>query len=96
MELVYDLALFAEVGLGTIVSTTVVLAVICGALASLIVVSDKYLNDYGECELDVNGGEMTLKVNDRVLFSSYAGSEIKLDGNDYLIMSEDEVLAVID
>ena len=40
--------------------------------------------------------EMTLKVKDRVLFSSYSGSEIKLDGEDYLIMSEDEILAVID
>ena len=40
--------------------------------------------------------ELTVKVNDRVLFSSYAGSEIKLDGEDYLILSEDEVLAVID
>ena len=40
--------------------------------------------------------EMTLKVKDRVLFSSFAGSEIKLDGEDYLILSEDEVLAVID
>jgi len=39
--------------------------------------------------------EMTLKVKNRVLFSSYAGSEIKLDGEDYLIMSEDEILAVI-
>ena len=40
--------------------------------------------------------EMTLKVKNRVLFSSYAGSEIKLDGKDFLIMSEDEILAVID
>ena len=39
---------------------------------------------------------MTLKAKDKVLFSSYAGSEIKLDGDDYLIMGEDEVLAVID
>ena len=39
---------------------------------------------------------MSVKKKDRVLFSSYAGSEIKLDGVDYLIMGEDEVLAVID
>lgn len=39
---------------------------------------------------------LTVKAKDRVLFSSYAGSEIKLDGEDYLIMGEDEVLAVID
>ncbi len=39
---------------------------------------------------------LTVKPKDRVLFSSYAGSEIKLDGDDYLILSEDEVLAVIE
>ena len=39
---------------------------------------------------------MALKKGDIVLFSSYAGSEIKFDGEDYLIMGEDEVLAVID
>ena len=39
---------------------------------------------------------MTLKAKDKVLFSSYAGSEIKLDGDDYMIMGEDEVFAVID
>ena len=47
------------------------------------------INDSGE------RAEMTLKVKNHVLFSSYAGSEIKLDGENYLIMSEDEVLAVI-
>jgi chaperonin GroES len=38
----------------------------------------------------------TVKPKDRVLFSSYSGSEIQLDGEDYLILSEDEVLAVIE
>ena len=38
----------------------------------------------------------TVKVNDRVLFSSYAGSEIKLDGDELLILGEDEILAIID
>jgi chaperonin GroES len=36
-----------------------------------------------------------VKVNDRVLFSSYAGNEITVDGEEYLIMSEDDVLAVM-
>ena len=40
--------------------------------------------------------EMSVKKNDRVLFSSYAGSEIKLDGEEMLILGEDEILAVID
>jgi len=37
-----------------------------------------------------------VKVNDRVLFSSYAGSEITVDGDEYLIMTEDDVLAVVE
>ena len=36
-----------------------------------------------------------VKVNDRVLFSSYAGNEITVDGQEYLIMTEDDVLAVV-
>jgi chaperonin GroES len=40
--------------------------------------------------------EMTVKKQDRVLFSSYAGTEIKLDGQEMLILGEDEILAVID
>jgi chaperonin GroES len=39
---------------------------------------------------------MTVKVKDRVLFSSYAGTEIKLDGQDLMILGEDEILAVIE
>ena len=40
--------------------------------------------------------ELSVKKKDRVLFSSYAGNEIKLDGEEYLILSEDEILAIID
>lgn len=35
-------------------------------------------------------------VGDHVLFSSYAGTEIKMDGEEYLIMGEDDILAVIE
>jgi chaperonin GroES len=38
---------------------------------------------------------MDLKVNDRVIYSKYSGSEIKLDGNEYLIVSEKDVLAIV-
>jgi chaperonin GroES len=38
---------------------------------------------------------MTLKVGDRVLFTSYAGTEVKYQGEEFLIMSEGDVLAVI-
>ena len=36
-----------------------------------------------------------VKKGDRVLFSSYAGSEVKLDGKEYLVMSESEILAIL-
>lgn len=39
---------------------------------------------------------LTVKPGDKVLFSSYAGSEIKLDGVDMLIMDESEILGIID
>jgi chaperonin GroES len=37
-----------------------------------------------------------VKVGDRVLFTNYAGSEVTLDGKEYLIMTEDDVLAIVD
>ena len=36
----------------------------------------------------------TVKVNDRVLFSSYAGTEVKWEGEEYLILGEEDVLGV--
>jgi len=39
--------------------------------------------------------KMTVKVGDTVLYGKYAGTELKLDGNDYLIMREDDILAII-
>ena len=39
---------------------------------------------------------LDVKEGDTILFGKYSGQEIKLDGNEYLIMREDEVLAVID
>ncbi len=40
--------------------------------------------------------KLDVKVDDRVLFTSYAGTEVKIDGEEYLIMGEDDVLAVIE
>ncbi len=37
-----------------------------------------------------------LKVGDRILFGKYAGTEIKLDGEEYLILREDDVLGVVE
>ncbi len=53
----------------------------------------------GTGTLNHDNGELiplTVKKGDRVLFSSYAGTEIKLDGKEVLVMSEDEVLAIVD
>jgi chaperonin GroES len=49
----------------------------------------KRLDDGKLCPLDV-------KVGDRILFGKYSGSEIKLEGEEVLIIREDEVLGVIE
>jgi chaperonin GroES len=38
---------------------------------------------------------LDVKAGDRVLFGKYSGSEIKLDGEEFLIMREDEILGII-
>ena len=40
--------------------------------------------------------EMDVKVGDTVLFAKYAGTEIKLDGDKYLILRESDILAIIE
>ena len=40
--------------------------------------------------------EPTVKKGDRVLFSKYSGSEVKLDGVEHLIIREDDILAILD
>ncbi len=39
--------------------------------------------------------EMTVKVGDAVLYGKYAGTELKLDGKDYLIMKEEDIFAIV-
>ena len=39
---------------------------------------------------------LDVQVGDRILFGKYSGSDIKLDGEEYMIMREDEVLGVLD
>jgi chaperonin GroES len=48
------------------------------------------LNDKGERV------GLQVKEGDRVLFSKYGGADVKLDGDDYLIMREDDILGVIE
>lgn len=52
----------------------------------------------GPGKTDDSGKRIALdvKVGDRVLIGKYAGSEIKLDGEDLLILREDDVLAIVD
>jgi len=38
---------------------------------------------------------MTVKVGDVVLYGKYSGTELKLEGKDYLIMSEKDILAIV-
>ncbi len=39
---------------------------------------------------------LDIKAGDRVLFSKYAGTEVKIDGEEHLIMREDDILGVIE
>ena len=40
--------------------------------------------------------ELDVRVGDRILFGKYSGSEIKIDGDEYMIMREDEILGILD
>jgi len=55
----------------------------------VIAVGDGKLLDSGE------RSTFSVKKGDRVLFTSYAGTEVKLDGEEYMIMREDDILGVI-
>ena len=46
--------------------------------------------------VDGNKVEMELKVGDKVLISQYAGTKVKLDGEEYTILSQSDVLAIVD
>ena len=59
------------------------------AEGEVVAVGPGKLNDAGERVA------MDVAVGDRVLFSKYGGSEVKLDGEDFLIMREDDILGVI-
>lgn len=53
----------------------------------------------GDGALNTDTGQripLTVRKGDRVIFSSYAGTEVKLGDQELLIMSEDDILAVVD
>lgn len=52
----------------------------------------------GNGKLDDNGKRIPLQVKpgDRILFGKYSGTEVKIEGQEYLIMREDDILGVIE
>jgi chaperonin GroES len=52
----------------------------------------------GNGKIQENGSvrPMDVKAGDRILFGKYTGTEVKIDGEDHLILREDDVLAVIE
>jgi chaperonin GroES len=50
----------------------------------------------GKVKKDGTKVPMEVKEDDRILFAKYAGAEVKIDGEEHLIMKEDDVLAIID
>jgi len=60
------------------------------AEGKIVAVGNGKLNDNGERVA------MDVKVGDTVLFSKYGGTDVKIDGEDYLIMREDDILGIIE
>ena len=50
----------------------------------------------GKADKDGKRIALDVKAGDKILFGKYSGQEVKVDGEDYLIMREDEVLAVVE
>lgn len=57
---------------------------------TVLAIGNGRLNDDG------NLNPLTVKVGDRVVFGKYAGTEIKVDGEDRLILREDDILGILD
>lgn len=60
------------------------------AEGEIVAVGPGKINDKGERTA------MDVKPGDRVLFSKYGGTDVKIEGDDYLIMREDDILGVIE
>jgi chaperonin GroES len=56
----------------------------------VVAVGDGAFNEQG------NRNKLDVKVGNEVLFGKYAGNEVKIDGAEYLIMRENEILAIIE
>lgn len=60
------------------------------AEGEVVAVGNGKLNDKGDRI------KMDVKAGDRVLFSKYGGTDVKIDGDDHLIMREDDILAIVE
>lgn len=60
------------------------------AEGEIVAIGPGKLNDHGERVV------MDVKPGDRVLFSKYGGTDVKIEGEDYLIMREDDILGVVE
>lgn len=49
-----------------------------------------------EGEIDGKPIKMYVKKGDRVIVSKYAGTEVKIDGEDYIIVKQDDILAIVE
>ena len=58
--------------------------------AEVVAVGNGKLNDEGQRVA------IEVKAGDRILFGKYSGSDIRIDGDEYLILREDEILGVLD
>lgn len=54
--------------------------------------------EVGKGKLDESGKRIALEIKkgDRILFGKYSGTEVKIEGEEYLIMREEDVLGIID
>jgi chaperonin GroES len=70
-------------------------AAVAETASGLIIPTDKQVKD-SEGEV-VATGELvkTVKVGDRVLFGKYSGTEIKVEGEEYLVMNESDVYGIL-
>ncbi len=59
-------------------------------IAEVVAVGDGEKNDKGELI------PMTVKIGDKVIVAKYVGTTVKLDGNDYIIVSEKDILAIVE
>ncbi|MBA3014839.1 MAG: co-chaperone GroES [Proteobacteria bacterium] len=60
------------------------------AEGKIVAVGNGKMNDAGQRVA------LEVKAGDRVLFSKYGGTEVKLDGEDFLIMREDDILGIVE